>query len=114
MEYQREKLKDHTMLTFSGELTIAHADHLRSTLKETLDKADHVVLDVKQVTQMDLSALQLFCSAHRTAVADGKQIRFGCPAQGAIGQTLSLSGFVREIGCDRKVDHNCLWSGGES
>jgi len=114
MKYQRKKLKNHTKLKFSGELTIAHADAIRSALSDTLDKADSVVLDVEQVTEMDLSALQLFCSAHRTAVANGKQIRFGCQPPEALDQTMSSAGFVREIGCDHRAEEKCLWSGGGS
>ena len=114
MKFQRKKLKKHTKLTLSGELTIAHAEHLKTTLKETMDQTDHVVLDLKQVTEMDLSSLQLFCSAHRTAAASGKQLRFGCQPPGVLDQTLFSAGFVREIGCDCKTVDKCLWSGGDA
>ena len=114
MKFKRKQLKKHTKLILSGELTIVYAEHLKSVLKETLDQQDHVVLDLKQVEEMDLSALQLLCSAHRTALANGKTIHFVCQPPCELGQTLSLSGFVRDIGCDYKAEENCLWSGGDA
>jgi anti-anti-sigma regulatory factor len=80
-------------LTRSGELTLASAQQLRSELCETLELGGPVVLDLAQVTEVDLACLQVLASAERSFAANGMRLRIlRAPA---VEQAWSDAGFPR-------------------
>ncbi|MCR4321812.1 MAG: STAS domain-containing protein [Candidatus Brocadiaceae bacterium] len=61
-------------LALEGELTISRAGELRAALINALDKVSHLQLNFGKVTDIDLSCLQLICSAHKTAAGMKKRL----------------------------------------
>jgi len=61
-------------LALEGELTIGRAGELRTALINALDKVTHLQLNFEKVTDIDLSCLQLICSAHKTAAGMKKRL----------------------------------------
>lgn len=62
------------ILTLEGDQTIQYSNELRTALLKSFDSVHHVVLDVERVTSLDLSCLQLICSAHKTAAGMKKRL----------------------------------------
>ncbi|MBI5632650.1 MAG: STAS domain-containing protein [Nitrospirae bacterium] len=96
-------------LTLSGDLTIEYADELKSLLLTALSGADQVVLDIKEVSSCDLSALQVFCSAHRSALQQKKQIALVESRSKVFRCAVTEAGYRRHVGCPADTDQSCFW-----
>lgn len=97
------------VLELEGALTIARAEELRSMLSQALENAEQLVVNVDNVTDMDLSALQLFCSAHHTSARAGKRITIDGNRLPAMSRSIEQAGYVRRFGCLSEGSSPCLW-----
>lgn len=97
-----------------GELTIFTAADNTACLKEAFELHDVVSITFRDITNVDLTGLQLLCSAHRTANAANKVLHFPESLPELIWQTVRLGGFIRRKGCSFSPKTDCLfWDGGE-
>lgn len=82
MELQCDKNRIAAPLEIRGVLDLYHAQELRAVLAESLLSSAAVTLDLSGVEECGAAALQLLCSARRTAVEAGGSLRIqpGCPA----------------------------------
>jgi len=101
------------IVSLDGELTIEYAAELKALLIRALENADRVYIRLKDVTTVDLSCLQLLCSAHRTAVKAKKHITLDRGTCEIFGQTIKDAGFCRSGDCQKDPYGNCFWMGGE-
>jgi len=102
------------ILTLNGELTVARAEELRAMLISALENADSITVRFKDITDVDISCLQLFCSAHRSAIDLNKSLtvnREGCEIFRHAAET---AGFSRKKGCLLDFEDSCLWIEGGS
>ena len=60
-----------------GDLTLQNAGSLRKAFLKALVESDDVSLVFKNVRDVDLSCLQLLCSAHRSAARLQKRLVLG-------------------------------------
>ncbi len=97
-------------MTFDGDLTLGVVGAMAEKVRATLREADQVLVLLDGVDDIDLSVLQLLCSAHRSAAAMGKVLVL----DGAISRTLALkvveAGFHRHMGCSFVNGHHCIWT----
>ncbi len=99
-------------LILDGDMTVQRAGELKAALIEALDKANSVVIDLENITDADLSCLQLLCSAHRTALKTNKSVSLSEKAPQFFWDTVKKAGYsCKDPGCDNE---NCLWIGGNS
>ena len=97
------------VVTVDGDVTLRQAEEFRRVLIKALVDADEVALDMEKVEKVDLSCLQLLCSAHRSAARFKKKFAFtGCPSE-ALRDAVEASGFSRVTGCKLDCDKSCLW-----
>ena len=75
------------LLKLEGALHISTADELRNVLAEVLARAPELALDLSEVDACDTAALQLLCSARRSAAQLNKQLRLT-----AISDTVAEAG----------------------
>lgn len=102
---------DKGKLELSGELTIAAAEEFRQHLLDTKAKVSSLELDLAKATAMDLSTLQVLCSAHRSFVLHDKE--FDVIGNNEMLCTLfTRAGFHKNI-CRLNADVECLWCKGE-
>jgi len=101
-------------VTLAGDLTIASAAELRDMLSRALTETDRVVVCLGQVEDMDLSCLQLMCSAHRTAIRQGKGFVFQGRRPEAFTRIADKAGFLRGRSCTLNPGKDCLWLGGKN
>ncbi len=99
------------VLTLKGELSISHAAQLKSELIQALDAAPRIVIDVNAVTDVDLSALQLICAAHKSAVAKGKQLILAPDLPETLTRQIQRAGLMDGHHCGRDSSADCLWKG---
>jgi anti-anti-sigma regulatory factor len=115
MNCERKSLKTKTVLTLSGELTLPFALRLREVLSEAVSQADRVVtVKFKQVTDADLSLLQMLCSAHRAAVSRNIQLEIEGKTPEVLTGLIKAAGFQRHQSCRFSNDRRkCLWIEGD-
>jgi anti-anti-sigma regulatory factor len=90
-------------------VTISQVCQLKAELLLGLNEAHRVVFDMKAANAVDLAGLQLLCSAHRFAVAHGKELLL----TGAGDRTHELvraAGFIRGSLCNIGKDVPCFWA----
>jgi anti-anti-sigma factor len=102
------------ILTLAGELTIERAVELKEALSKSLDEVSQLVLNLEKTAKVDLSALQLLCSAHRTSIRLNKHLSLAGNLSEPFERTVEEAGFFRRKGCGLSPDKGCLWVGGNS
>jgi len=102
-----------TTITLAGDLTIESCGTLKQILSEAMDETPQIILNLKNLESIDLTCLQLICSACKTANAMGRG--FECE-----GNTLpeAVSCFGKSLGapqglpCGDNSNKPCIWYGG--
>jgi len=69
-----------TQVRLSGEVTVVSAARLRAELLAAIASDGDIHVDLEQVEDMDLSAMQLFLAAAREAAAQGRTFQASVPA----------------------------------
>jgi anti-anti-sigma factor len=101
-------------LAFDGELTIQKVADLKEQLIAALDAQEGLIVNLKDVSKADLTILQLFCSAHRTAQKAGKFFKLINVSE-AVDKAVTDVGFLRDnMACGQECDDSCLWVERES
>ncbi|MBF0097292.1 MAG: STAS domain-containing protein [Magnetococcales bacterium] len=95
-------------LILSGPLTIQHALPLKEALLRIGAEIKHVSVNLEQVSSLDLTALQLLCSAHRDWVKKGKKITREGTVPDIVNRVVREAGFA---GCVGGEDAIGLWTG---
>lgn len=96
-----------------GDLTVANAAVLKDLLLEALAAGgEHVEVDLEGVTGLDLSFLQMMCSASRTARNRGKELILTGTKGGVLLSARKAAGYIRHLGCSYNPTKSCIWVGG--
>lgn len=104
-----KKSGDGAVITVTGELTTGNIEKLRSLLIKALADTDVVGLDMENVTSVDLSCLQLLCSAHRSAVSKNRRLYLRHGRTDALLRAADAAGYSRRAGCRIDSEKTCLW-----
>ncbi|NOZ68940.1 MAG: STAS domain-containing protein [Deferribacteres bacterium] len=110
-DYKSEQTEDKTVLTINGELTIQNAAVFKDVLLESLEKTGHLVLNLENVTDVDLSCLQLLCSAYLATTELNRRLTMdgGCPE--AFRKAATDSGYLKDEACKPSAcNKSCLWT----
>jgi ABC-type transporter Mla MlaB component len=99
-------------VSFTGNLTVEHAAELKTVLIASLNLADRLCVVFDNVTEVDISFLQLLCSAHRTAVKNNKILWLDSQRPEPLRLAMQEAGFVRQEGCVLDVHQTCIWKEG--
>lgn len=109
---QREETESGALiLHLIGEATVEHAEQLQQTLLQDLQECHQVMLNCEQLTKVDIYAIQMMCSAHRTSVAWDKLLTWNGTLPAVLLETITEAGFTRRHGCSICPDGVfCMWS----
>ncbi len=99
------------ILKLKGSWTIERVRELKPAVLEMLRNNEQIIIDLAELTEADLSAVQLLCSAHAEAIKSGKHLRFEEQKSESFKQVVRDAGLPRAIGCKRSPDKGCLWTG---
>ncbi|MFC1769992.1 lipid asymmetry maintenance protein MlaB, partial [Nitrospirota bacterium] len=86
------------IIKVDGEVMVRHLDELRDTLLKAMDKSSEIVVDANDVEAVDVAVLQLFCAAHKSAVAKNKVIKF-MSMSAPVAEVAMDAGFTHDTGC---------------
>jgi ABC-type transporter Mla MlaB component len=110
MDKSSQSLKP-SRLTLERELVINRARELKAALTAGIGERTIVELDLSNVSEIDVSGLQLLCSAHRTALSKGGNLRISALPSAEIVLAVRNSGFSRRAACRSDVASGCIWNG---
>ena len=97
------------IVTLKGELTADRADELRDFLRRAFDQVNHVVLNLENVTMVDISCLHWFCSAHRMALMWKKCLTLAGNWTELFKRAIKTAGSLRCTNCSADGDTGCVW-----
>ncbi len=97
-------------LTLDGDLTLNHAEELRTFLIKAIIDSNRIFVQLGDVADVDLSCLQLLCSAHRSAARMNRHVSFSGKWPDRFKQAVRDAGYTRLTGCSLDADHSCLWT----
>lgn len=84
-----QKLEGTTTIYLRGDLTVRHAPLLQQRLSELARTPADTVLDLSDVTAVDVSAVQLLSAFKRTTTAQGRSFSFVPPTDPALAQLMA-------------------------
>ncbi|MGW6057703.1 STAS domain-containing protein [Streptomyces sp. NPDC055189] len=90
-------LDDVTVLTLAGEMDLDTSAHVREALEAVQAPGARVVIDLRRVTFIDSSGINVFIAAHRALDAAGGRLSLAGPAESVI-RTLEI------VGIDTLID----------
>jgi len=98
-------------LHIKGAATIECCEQLRTALLDALLKSQSLVIDVSQVTAIDVSGLQLLCAAHKSAILQYKCLSLGTVRSRAFLKHIEEAGFhcTLPATCLKNEGQTCLW-----
>lgn len=91
-------------------LTIETCTEFKQALSNALDTARQVVLDARRLQQVDITTLQLICSACRGATSKGRLISFENDIPSCIESLRTSIGANRSCPCNHT--ESCISAGG--
>ncbi len=96
-------------LVLDGDVTLAEAEELRMQLIKAIINVDELWLEFGTPGQVDLAALQLLCSAHRSAIRMNKKVGFTGAWPEPFRKAVHDAGFERSVGCSLDCFNTCIW-----
>ena len=98
--------EDKQVMEVSGDLTVANSLNLRKAMLANFKKGDSLELAVGDVTDMDLSFVQILIAAIKTAEKDEKEFALRTPVPEPLVKGLETSGFLNHGRCEKT---DCIW-----
>ncbi|HVN96481.1 MAG TPA: STAS domain-containing protein [Syntrophorhabdaceae bacterium] len=108
-----EKSDEKATVTISGELGILDGKELQRIFSILLKEYPSVAVSLEGVADVDLSALQFFCAAHKTALALKKHLSFTGPVPDVFFKMAADAGYDCQKGCAPDGGSTCLLIKGE-
>lgn len=100
------------VVAIAGSMTIQHGAEIKAALLEAMGAAETLLLDLAEVTEIDLIGLQFICSTHRSALAGKKYFSVMKSGNEVVAAAAHGAGFDRHIGCNQDTAHTCIWAEG--
>lgn len=96
-------INDGPTLVLAGEFDVRSTMEVRTALYEHLDGCDHdIVVDLSEVTSVDLTALRVLAAATRRAERSGRHLKLrGCGP--AVRRLLHISHLIRVVEVERNA-----------
>ncbi len=95
-------------------LTIDNAAEIRTAISEALAGTDRLILTIGENAAVDVTFLQILCSAHRTAMKADKRLGISTYRESIFFSVVMDAGFDGHEGCSLKLSGGCLWLRGGS
>lgn len=112
MKWEFRKMDDYGELIFSGEITVQCISELLPVLSRSLDKVQRLALRLEGVECVDISFLQLLCSAHKTSCRLMKELTLATSAP-SFERAVEESGYLCHFRCPQGIAESCFLNGNE-
>lgn len=100
------------ILLFEGDLTLLQAQEIHQIIFEAILEVNSLLIDLQNVCEVDVSLIQLLCSAHRECFLSGKTILIENGENESMNRLLERSGYRKQRGCLSGAKESCLWQAG--
>jgi len=100
------------IITSGGRLTIENAAEFSLIVREALEASSNVALEFEPEVEIDITGVQILCSACKSAAQSGKTISYHGPQPQALADIITSSGAERHAVCKHNNDSTCIWFGG--
>lgn len=101
------------VIVTSGErLTIETAGEFSRVVREALEVSKDVALEFEPAVEIDLTGVQILCSACKSASRSGKTFSYHGPQPSALAAIITSSGAERHAVCRHNNGSTCIWFGG--
>ncbi len=110
MSAKQNQTGDQGTIILEGELTVPHAEELKSAFLKALINGRALNIRFGAVQDVDLSCLQVLCSAHKSAVRMKKQVCFDGTVPKILKDAAEAAGYTRLSGCKLDSEKSCLWT----
>ncbi len=101
-------------VTSGDRLTIETAADFSRVVRESLDASHVVAIEFEPAVEIDITGLQVLCSACRSAAQTGKIFTYHGPFPQALANIITSSGAERSTICKHNNNSTCIWFGGAS
>lgn len=98
MLFKLSRSSDAVILELEGECTLECAKELKAALLEGLETGDRLLVDLRKVTRVDTSCLQLLCSALGSSAKLGKQVVIGANPPQEFMRFAKDTGYLHALG----------------
>lgn len=106
MRIAKKKKGDTRVIEVSGTLTVANSLKLKKALAENLKKGSRLELIITDVSEMDLSFIQLLVAAMKKTETGDREFKVKTPVPDLVVENLKLSGFLNHNSCAKP---DCVW-----
>jgi anti-anti-sigma regulatory factor len=93
-----------------GSLSLRDARRLHGLLQDAISASREVQVDLREVSAVDVSIIQLIASARKSAEQRGRKLTLVTGSSGAFEATLAKAGFLGGDGTCRNTDE-AFWIG---
>lgn len=100
MSAEFTKSDDKGSILLEGDLTLPHAEDMRKAFMKAILDTDTITVSFGNVRDIDLTCLQLLCSAHRSAARFNKQIAFSGILPPLVRKAVVTAGYSHLRGCE--------------
>ena len=109
VNYQVREMGKLAECELNGDLNLLALPWIREVFWKGLSEVDELHIVFGDVSIVDLSFLQLLCSAHRTYEEKGKKLTLPRELPPTVMDMIKRSGFSRVKGCPHDRNNTCLW-----
>lgn len=100
------------VITSGDRLTIENSADFARLVREALDASRNVAIEFEPTVEIDITGLQILCSACKTASAGGKTFTYHGQQPESLADIITVSGAERRAVCKHNNDLTCIWFGG--
>lgn len=100
------------IITSGDRLTIENAADFSRIVREALEASDNVLIEFEPEVAIDITGVQVLCSACKSAALSGKVLAYHGPQPAGLTEIITASGAERHGVCKHNNDSNCIWFGG--
>ena len=108
-DFKIEQSDKKKILTITGSVTIENIDAVKKVLVDIIDQSDHVMVNIADITEVDVTFLQLLCSAHKSMISRNKTLSISESCSKSFLKTIDNSGYSQHKGCKIDTTGSCLW-----
>jgi len=111
MEYEIDINGTVAAVTLTGGVTIEYAVQLKELLSRVLPDATEVIVNLENITHLDLSGIQLLCAASRSLEGGRTTLVAEWGDGEVVHAALVEAGFNRHGVCAEQRCETCFWKG---
>ena len=101
-------LPSSSAVSIEGEFTLPRIREIRDTLLKAIDREEEVRLDLTRISRFDISALQLFCSIHKTLDMRNRTLTISGKPPALFSTLLERAGYHKHAVCPTNLKGPCL------